>query len=82
MDVRWSGNSKSSCLHSHSRACLCDPVPVIIIGQKVQWPLRPPPVARNNIVKSAVSKTQYLIDLEDQYGARNYQPLDVVLTRG
>jgi ornithine--oxo-acid transaminase len=28
------------------------------------------------------SKTQYLIDLEDQYGAHNYQPLDVVLTRG
>ncbi len=26
--------------------------------------------------------TQYYIDLEDQYGARNYKPLDVVLNRG
>lgn len=26
--------------------------------------------------------TQYFIDLENQYGARNYLPLDVVITRG
>lgn len=26
--------------------------------------------------------SQYYIDLEDQYGARNYKPLDVVLTKG
>lgn len=26
--------------------------------------------------------TQYYIDLEDQYGANNYKPLDVVLTKG
>ncbi|MES1221217.1 MAG: ornithine--oxo-acid transaminase [Bacteroidota bacterium] len=28
------------------------------------------------------SKTQYYLDLEDQYGAHNYHPLPVVLTRG
>jgi ornithine--oxo-acid transaminase len=33
-------------------------------------------------MEHAVSKTQYLVDLEDRYGAHNYQPLDVVLTRG
>jgi ornithine--oxo-acid transaminase len=27
-------------------------------------------------------KTQDYIDLENEYGARNYKPLDVVLTRG
>jgi ornithine--oxo-acid transaminase len=27
-------------------------------------------------------KTQYFIDLENQFGARNYLPLDVVITRG
>jgi ornithine--oxo-acid transaminase len=26
--------------------------------------------------------TQYFIDLENQFGARNYLPLDVVITRG
>ena len=33
-------------------------------------------------MEHAVSKTQYLVELEDRYGAHNYQPLDVVLTRG
>ena len=33
-------------------------------------------------MEHTVSKTQYLIELEDRYGAHNYQPLDVVLTRG
>jgi len=29
-----------------------------------------------------VSKSDDYIQLEDQYGAQNYKPLDVVLTRG
>jgi ornithine--oxo-acid transaminase len=33
-------------------------------------------------MEHVAGKTQYLIELEDQYGAHNYQPLDVVLTRG
>ena len=28
------------------------------------------------------SRTDYFVRLEDQYGARNYMPLDVVITRG
>ena len=28
------------------------------------------------------SVTQYYLDLEEQYGAHNYQPLPVVLNRG
>ena len=34
--------------------------------------------------KGAISymNSQYYIDLENKYGARNYEPLDVVLTRG
>ncbi len=47
-----------------------------------QQPLRQPATARSNDVERAVNPTQYLIDLENQYGARNYQPLDVVLTKG
>jgi len=33
-------------------------------------------------MKENVSKTEYLIGLENQYGAQNYKPLNVVLTRG
>jgi len=33
-------------------------------------------------VQSTVSKTNYFIDLENQYGAHNYHPLPVVLKRG
>ncbi len=33
-------------------------------------------------VLSTVSKTDYFIDLENQYGAHNYHPLPVVLKRG
>jgi ornithine--oxo-acid transaminase len=33
-------------------------------------------------VLSTVSQTGYFIDLENQYGAHNYHPLPVVLTRG
>ncbi len=33
-------------------------------------------------VLSTVSKTDYFIDLENQYGAHNYHPLPVVLDRG
>lgn len=33
-------------------------------------------------VLSTVSKTEYFIDLENQYGAHNYHPLPVVLDRG
>ncbi len=29
-----------------------------------------------------LSKTQYYIELEEQYGAHNYHPVPVVLTRG
>src|SRR4028118_1064420 len=31
---------------------------------------------------SVKSKTQYYLDLEEKYGAHNYHPLPVVLTRG
>jgi ornithine--oxo-acid transaminase len=34
------------------------------------------------MMEHTVSKTQSFIELEDRYGAHNYQPLDVVLTRG
>ena len=32
--------------------------------------------------QSAVSQTDYFIDLENQYGAHNYHPLPVVLNKG
>lgn len=33
-------------------------------------------------MEQTLTKTQQLIELEDQYGARNYKPLDVVIERG
>lgn len=33
-------------------------------------------------MEQTLTKTQRLIELEDQYGARNYKPLDVVIERG
>jgi ornithine--oxo-acid transaminase len=35
-----------------------------------------------NTATNAVSDTQYFIDLEERYGAHNYHPLPVVLSRG
>ena len=35
-----------------------------------------------NSVIHASAATQYFIDLEDQYGAHNYHPLPVVLSKG
>jgi ornithine--oxo-acid transaminase len=35
-----------------------------------------------NTAANAVSDTQYFIDLEERYGAHNYHPLPVVLSRG
>lgn len=34
------------------------------------------------VIQTASAATQYYIDMEDQYGAHNYHPLPVVLTRG
>ena len=36
---------------------------------------------KNNL-QSEHKNTEYFISLEDEYGAKNYKPLDVVLTRG
>ncbi len=34
------------------------------------------------ITETAISRSAYLMELEEQYGAHNYHPLPVVLERG